>query len=55
MSPIPALVPEPVPDSLAACRRLDRADPLSALAARFRLPAGVLYLDGNSLGPLSRA
>ena len=59
MTPIPDLVPDrapvPVPDSLAACRRLDRADPFSALARRFRLPAGVVYLDGNSLGPLPRA
>ena len=46
---------ETVPHSLAACRRLDRAGPLSALARRFRLPAGVIYLDGNSLGPLPRA
>ena len=51
----PDRAPEPVPDSLAACRRLDRADPISALARRFRLPAGVVYLDGNSLGPLPRA
>ena len=52
---VPDRAPEPVPDSLAACRRLDRADPISALARRFRLPAGVVYLDGNSLGPLPRA
>ena len=59
MTPVPDLVPDrapvPVPDSLAACRRLDRADPFSALTRRFRLPAGVVYLDGNSLGPLPRA
>ncbi|MCA3729613.1 MAG: kynureninase, partial [Phenylobacterium sp.] len=55
MAPIPELAPEPVPDSLAACHRLDRADPLSALTGRFRLPAGIVYLDGNSLGPLPRA
>jgi kynureninase len=52
---VPDRAPVPVPDSLAACRRLDRADPFSALARRFRLPAGVVYLDGNSLGPLPRA
>ena len=55
MAPGPDVVLQPVPDSLADCRRLDRADPLSALARRFRLPAGVIYLDGNSLGPLPRA
>ncbi|CAA9512218.1 MAG: Kynureninase [uncultured Sphingomonadaceae bacterium] len=36
----------------AEARATDAADPLRALRARFRLPAGVVYLDGNSLGPL---
>ena len=31
--------------------RLDAEDPLAPTVARFRLPAGVVYLDGNSLGP----
>ena len=31
---------------------LDAADPLRLPRARFRLPAGIVYLDGNSLGPL---
>jgi kynureninase len=34
---------------------MDRADPLGPLRARFRLPDGVRYLDGNSLGPLQPA
>ncbi len=31
---------------------LDRGDPLGPLRQRFELPADVVYLDGNSLGPL---
>lgn len=34
---------------------LDRSDPLAAWRERFDLPPGVLYLDGNSLGPLPRS
>jgi kynureninase len=30
---------------------LDAADPLAALRSAFALPEGVIYLDGNSLGP----
>ena len=34
---------------------LDAADPLAPFRARFVLPEGMIYLDGNSLGVLPRA
>jgi kynureninase len=34
--------------------QLDRADPLARFRAEFARPAGQIYLDGNSLGLLSR-
>jgi kynureninase len=35
--------------------RLDDADSLAFARERFRLPEGIIYLDGNSLGPLPTA
>jgi kynureninase len=36
-------------------RELDAADPLAFARDRFRLPEGVIYLDGNSLGAMATA
>jgi kynureninase len=43
-----------IANGLNESRALDDADPLAAFRDRFYLPPGVIYLDGNSLGLLSR-
>ena len=34
---------------------LDAADPLAHLREQFAIPAGLIYLDGNSLGVMPKA
>ena len=41
--------------TLDKAHQLDSADPLAFTRERFRLPDGVIYLDGNSLGAMPRA
>ena len=36
-------------------QKLDATDPVAFARARFRLPEGVIYLDGNSLGAMPAA
>ncbi len=40
---------------LETARRMDAEDALLAVRREFLLPEGVIYLDGNSLGPLTRS
>lgn len=40
--------------TLARLQDLDAKDPLAELRAHFEIPAGIIYLDGNSLGALPR-
>jgi kynureninase len=41
--------------TLEEAQQLDTSDPLAFARDRFRLPEGVIYLDGNTLGALPKA
>jgi kynureninase len=41
--------------SREGCVARDSADPLRSFRERFVIPEGIIYLDGNSLGPMPRA
>src|SRR5258708_12704250 len=41
--------------SREACVARDCVDPLRDFRDRFMIPEGLIYLDGNSLGPMPRA
>jgi kynureninase len=43
-----------LPNSLEECRQWDARDPFAAMRSKFLLNPDIIYLDGNSLGALTR-
>jgi len=54
-APAPVATRPSVPVTREECIGLDAADPLGRLRTEFALAPGLIYLDGNSLGPLTQA
>jgi kynureninase len=44
-----------LPSSLAQCEELDARDPFAQTRMKFQIKPGLIYMDGNSLGALTRA
>ncbi|MFF9090569.1 kynureninase [Streptomyces sp. NPDC014991] len=55
ITPTAPTAPTPLPGLAERAARLDADDALAHLRDRFLLPPDVVYLDGNSLGPLPAA
>jgi kynureninase len=49
------MMPSTATMSRDQCVARDAADPLRGFRDRFMIPEGIIYLDGNSLGPMPRA
>lgn len=44
-----------IPTTLDWCQNQDKNDPLAEVREKFDLPHGVIYMDGNSLGPMPKS
>src|SRR5258708_10092469 len=49
------MIPTAALTSREECVARDAADPLRGFRDRFKIPERVIYLDGNSLGPIPQA